>query len=295
MNLQLDTIIIFVQDTEKLKSFYHNVLQLVIEEEIPGEWVLLRAGIARIGLHKMGNGYPGKNTENVTANNNTKIVFETTADIHGLREQLLVQGVPVLPVTTFDGYDYWICDGKDPEGNVFQIKQKKMTEIDINGYFELFQQSAADLDTQMLKQKNLELAVGRYQDAIFLKLYKKEWANDFPDHLTAESRIFFSVWVTPKSVVENKLWYNIHALKLRKLKGYRIESRRFATAFRSRFTKKQQRWPNLRTDFGPLTLMEGWTLFNDENFLSSVTGLANLFLPLVPLIDETLGLFKSKA
>jgi hypothetical protein len=28
-------------------------------------------------------------------------------------------------VTTFDGYDFWLCDGKDPEGNVFQIKQRK--------------------------------------------------------------------------------------------------------------------------------------------------------------------------
>lgn len=170
-----------------------------------------------------------------------------------------------------------------------------MTEIDINSYFDLFRQCAADLDMQMLKQKNLELAVGRYHDAIFLKLYKKEWANDFPDHLTAESRIFFSVWVTPKSVAENKLWYNIHALKLRKLKGYRIESRRFATAFRSLLTKSQQGWPNLRTDFGPLTLMEGWAQFTEQNFLSSVTNLANHFFPLAPLIDETLRLFKNTA
>lgn len=125
MKLQLDTIIIFVQDIEKVKSFYHRVLQLGIEEEIPGEWVLLRAGVAGIGLHKAGKPYSEAEKGNVSANSNTKIVFETTADIHRLREQLLTQDVPVLPVKTFDGYDYWICDGKDPEGNVFQIKQKK--------------------------------------------------------------------------------------------------------------------------------------------------------------------------
>lgn len=125
MNLQLDTIIIFVHDINRLKTFYTGILQLAVEEEIPEEWVLLRAGVIRIGLHKAGDGYAETKNANFTAGSNTKIVFETTENIHALREQLLAQNVPVLPVTTFDGYNYWICDGKDPEGNVFQLKQKK--------------------------------------------------------------------------------------------------------------------------------------------------------------------------
>jgi len=28
-------------------------------------------------------------------------------------------------IKTFDGYAYWLCDGQDPEGNVFQLKQSK--------------------------------------------------------------------------------------------------------------------------------------------------------------------------
>jgi hypothetical protein len=31
----------------------------------------------------------------------------------------------VKEITTFDNYDYWLCDGEDPEGNVFQLRQRK--------------------------------------------------------------------------------------------------------------------------------------------------------------------------
>lgn len=170
-----------------------------------------------------------------------------------------------------------------------------MTDPSLSHYTDLFQKCAAQPGIKKLKQIGLELSVGWYKDAVFLKLYKKEWANTFPDPLTAPSRIFFSVWVTPESVAQKKLWYNIHALKLRKLAGYRIESRKFAAAFRSRFAKQQEQWPNLRTDFGPLTLMEGWAFFDEKTFLPTVAGLTKLFLPVTPLIDETLALFQNKA
>jgi hypothetical protein len=28
-------------------------------------------------------------------------------------------------IKTFENYDYWLCDGADPEGNIFQLKQRK--------------------------------------------------------------------------------------------------------------------------------------------------------------------------
>ena len=28
-------------------------------------------------------------------------------------------------IKTFENYDYWLCDGEDLEGNVFQLKQRK--------------------------------------------------------------------------------------------------------------------------------------------------------------------------
>ncbi len=125
MRLSLETIILFVQDVDKLKSFYTDTLQLTLLEETKAEWVLLQAGAAAIGLHKIGTGYADDKNGTFKFDNNTKIVFDVDEDIHKLREDLLNKNVPVKEIKTFDNYDFWVCDGEDPEGNVFQLKQRK--------------------------------------------------------------------------------------------------------------------------------------------------------------------------
>ena len=125
MNLNFDSIIMFVEDVEKLKLFYVDTLKLEIVEELPAEWLLLKAGNSNIGLHKIGNEYLDNSEGELKFHSNTKIVFETDEDIHQLREQLLSKGIKLKEIKTFDNYAYWLCDGEDPEGNVFQLKQKK--------------------------------------------------------------------------------------------------------------------------------------------------------------------------
>lgn len=124
IEINFSTLIIFVRDVNKLKTFYAEILELEIMEEIPGEWLVLKAGNCQIALHKIGNQYltPGKELK---VDNNTKLVFETDEDIFKLREHLLKKKVNLREVKTFDGYNYWLCDGEDPEGNVFQFKQRK--------------------------------------------------------------------------------------------------------------------------------------------------------------------------
>jgi hypothetical protein len=41
------------------------------------------------------------------------------------KAMLLDKNVPMKTIKTFDDYNYWLCEGKDPEGNTFQLKQKK--------------------------------------------------------------------------------------------------------------------------------------------------------------------------
>lgn len=125
MKLNLDTIILFVQSVDKLKLFYVNILKLDIVEEIESEWLLLKAGNCKIGLHKIGEQFLDGNKTEFKFDNNTKIVFEIAEDINKIREHLLGKKISMREVKTFDNYDYWICDGEDPEGNVFQLKQKK--------------------------------------------------------------------------------------------------------------------------------------------------------------------------
>lgn len=125
MKLHLDTIIIFVQNMELLKHFYVDLLQLDIVESFNEEWLLLNAGACKIGLHKIGDQYLDNTADSFKVETNTKIVFEIEEDIHRVRAGLLENNVLINEVKTFDNYNYWLCDGQDPEGNVFQLKQRK--------------------------------------------------------------------------------------------------------------------------------------------------------------------------
>ena len=122
--INLDSIILYVRDVERLKLFYLRIFKLDVVEEHDSQWVLLKAGYARIGLHQMGEQYLTQGTTGQWKSN-AKIVFEINEDIHQLRTRLLSHGVVMREVKTFDNYSYFLCDGEDPEGNVFQLKKKK--------------------------------------------------------------------------------------------------------------------------------------------------------------------------
>lgn len=125
MKLNLDTIIIFVQNVDKLRAFYVDIFKLEIAEQYESGWLLLKAGNCNIGLHKIGQQYLDTGQGEFKFDNNTKIVFELDENIYDVRESLLKQGVLLKEVVSFENYDFLLCDGEDPEGNVFQLKQKK--------------------------------------------------------------------------------------------------------------------------------------------------------------------------
>jgi hypothetical protein len=164
--------------------------------------------------------------------------------------------------------------------------------VDTTFYLERFQNAANQIDKRLLALNQLEVAIGLYKDSVFLKLYKKSWASPLQDPLIAETRIFFSVWINDSTMQEQKLLYNIHALKLRQLKGYSIESKKFADSFRGRFKKFEHKWRNVSLNFGPLTLMQGWIKIDLENFQNEIVGLSNNFIEIGHLIDNTLANFK---
>jgi predicted enzyme related to lactoylglutathione lyase len=124
MKLSLTTIVIFAFDVNLLKDFYTKHFHLTVTEEIKDDWVVLQAGNCNIGLHRVGEAYrhlqPSPSSEK-----NTKLVFETEDDIVALREELLGKGVTMREIKSFDNYPFWLCDGEDPEGNVFQVKKGK--------------------------------------------------------------------------------------------------------------------------------------------------------------------------
>jgi len=161
--------------------------------------------------------------------------------------------------------------------------------MDINYYLDKFQKSIDPADQNLFSQKQLDLKVGICRNSVVLKIQKASWTNNTLTTKPFEESIFFSVWLSDESIKDDKLYYNIHALKLRELTGYSIKSRDFAEAFREQFKSYQYNWPNVSTQFGPLTLMEGWVNMEAENIEVVIRELAYKFLEVQYIIDDLLN------
>lgn len=121
MDFSLCRLILYVQDVTLLTAFYTGHFGLNCIESIPGEWAVLQSGNFELALHRLGPEYretaPGKGS-------NAKIVFQTCQDLAALQERFVAGGVQVGAIKSYEGFDYQLLDGTDPEGNVFQLMQK---------------------------------------------------------------------------------------------------------------------------------------------------------------------------
>jgi catechol 2,3-dioxygenase-like lactoylglutathione lyase family enzyme len=121
MALSITRLILYVRDVTLLASFYRTHFNLAITEEIEGEWAVLNAGSIEIALHRVGEPYRERSPHG--NHSNAKIVFSVPSGLLELREQLVHAGVRMRDVKRYDGFPYSMCDGEDPEGNVFQLSQ----------------------------------------------------------------------------------------------------------------------------------------------------------------------------
>lgn len=122
MQAILSGIIIFCTDVKKLTGFYEKHFGLTIAEDISEDWAVLKSGNLELAFHKIGEEYRESSDENFVVYSNTKLVFEITEGFEGLREKILEDNVELGEPRTFAGINGIFCDGKDPEGNVFQLK-----------------------------------------------------------------------------------------------------------------------------------------------------------------------------
>lgn len=123
MKPNLSCILLFVKDIEQVKAFYVSHFNLTIAEEIRSQWVLLKAGNCEIGLHQIAAQY--MDTAGAANETNSKLVFDIDSAIYQVQQQMVKNSIDVTDVKSWDNYPYLLFDGKDPEGNVFQIRQKK--------------------------------------------------------------------------------------------------------------------------------------------------------------------------
>ena len=119
-SVSLERIILYVHDVQLLVDFYRDAFELPLVEEIKNEWAVFQAGHCQLALHRVGRAYRTSAARTPERNNNAKLVM-TVPDLDALREKLVARGVPMGAIKSYPGLTGALCDGTDPEGNVFQL------------------------------------------------------------------------------------------------------------------------------------------------------------------------------
>ena len=106
--------IIFTPDVERLSRFYRSNFGLEAVGEADSEWTELRTGTSNLAFHRF-------TEETARRDGWVKIVFGTK-DVAAERERLLGLGVEMSELVEFGSIQ--LCDGRDPDGNRFQISSR---------------------------------------------------------------------------------------------------------------------------------------------------------------------------
>ncbi len=111
MKLTMSRILIFTADMERMTAFYRDVLGLKLRIDIKG-YKEFDAGGCNIALHN-GSSLPGRRAP--------KLVFPAK-DVAALRTELVGRGAKMGKVMSGRGLTR--CEGKDPDGNPFQLSSR---------------------------------------------------------------------------------------------------------------------------------------------------------------------------
>ncbi|MBM3934975.1 MAG: hypothetical protein FJ319_11875 [SAR202 cluster bacterium] len=111
MQFQLKRVILFCNDIEKVAEFYEQKLGLK-RVLTTNSLIDFDTGVAHLALHKAKG--------NVA--NQTKIAFYCE-EVSKVRAEMIAKGIE-MGKDPGDGPGVKTCDGKDPEGNVFQLSNR---------------------------------------------------------------------------------------------------------------------------------------------------------------------------
>jgi hypothetical protein len=68
-------------------------------------------------------GQPWRSAPLASVQSNAKLVFTVDSGLADLRSKLEKADVPVGQIKRYPGFAFSLCDGRDPEGNVFQLSE----------------------------------------------------------------------------------------------------------------------------------------------------------------------------
>jgi predicted enzyme related to lactoylglutathione lyase len=115
--MNISRVIIFTHDVNRLSEFYRTTFGLDVLGAADAEWTELSTGTSNIAFHRYGEEIEGRDGW-------IKIVFQSN-DVSAERERLIARGIEMSDVVEFGSIQ--LCDGRDPDGNVFQISSRDTT------------------------------------------------------------------------------------------------------------------------------------------------------------------------
>ncbi len=106
-------------------------------------------------------------------------------------------------------------------------------------------------------QYGLDMKTGEGLGAVIIKTLKPKWTTDPQHELLNSNGLFFSVWVDAECEAQSIARYNLHAKKLRFIRGEKFANREFVRSFRLQAQDDMKGFPNWNYPKGPITLFEG--------------------------------------
>lgn len=114
--MQISRTIVFTPDVKRLSKFYKTCFGLESIGETGDEWTELNAGGCNIAFHKI-------DEHSDVRDGWIKLVFGSR-DVETDKLRLEKFGVEMSEIVKFG--DIKLCDGRDPDGNWFQISSRGM-------------------------------------------------------------------------------------------------------------------------------------------------------------------------
>lgn len=159
----------------------------------------------------------------------------------------------------------------------------------MQNHLQIFNTLKQERAAEFQSQHGLAIKTGEGLGAVILKVLKPEWTTDSPNELLNSNGLFFSVWVDADCEAEGIVRYNLHAKKLRAIKGEAFAAREFARSFRAQGKDELAGWPNWSYPKGPITLFEGYFALDAQTLKAETSALLDRFAKLAPLLDALLA------
>jgi hypothetical protein len=154
---------------------------------------------------------------------------------------------------------------------------------------QVFAELEARLGPELHREHGLRVKCGQHLGADVLKLVKDSWTPDSHEEIGNRTGVFCALWCDLAPDPPRLVHYNIHALTLARLGDHKIKARALAQTFRQQAKHSYADWPGVRTDYGPLTLLQGAFAYRGPHLFEDCRARIAGFAAISPVIDALLA------